>query len=217
VKHRILPFFLVLLFLFVPAMPCRGDSVDDVQAWLGLNTILWQKGKWNFTFWSEIRIEEDLSTSQGYFVGPGTRFRAFRNLDLEFATILLGMQSLDLDLLRYQLAMTPHFSVGKRGHFFFRSRMEWIRGDLTLDRMRHRLLFYFEVRNTGPLVGYFFSDEFFYNWNEWDINQNRFVPLGLVWKTSPQSLVTTYYCVQYLHPLSRRNHALGLVVELRLK
>ena len=93
-NRRTLPWILAACTILGPlAPPCQADSVDDFQGWFGLNTVFWEKGKWNLTFWTEARVLNDFAINQGYFVGPRTRYKAHKNLNLEFAVRYIRLQS----------------------------------------------------------------------------------------------------------------------------
>ncbi len=216
--RRSLPALLTLLVLLpgLAPTPCEANSVDDYQAWLGMNTILWKQpqGKWNLSFWTEARFRNDISEPLGYFIGPGTRYRAHQNLDLNFAIrfILFKTDTQDLELVRYQFAITPHFRLFKNSQLRIRNRAEWItsRGDLLRTRIRHRFQIGWKIHDKGPLIGAYVSEEFFYTWGDWKIGQNRFVPLGLVWKTGDHIRLSTYYMLQYISSVSANIHSLGV-------
>ncbi len=214
---RFLLFVLAFTALCLPmtSVPCQADTIDDFQAWLGVNTVFWtqDQGKWNLSFWVEARFRDNVSEPLGYFAGPGAHIRAHKNLDLGLAArfILFKAEPDDLELVRYQFAVTPHFQLSRNTRLRFRNRAEWFtsKGDILRTRMRHRIRLIWPVHDMGPLVAVYASEEILYNWGEWKLNQNRFIPLGLVWKLSEHTRLSTFYMMQYIQSRSFNIHALG--------
>ncbi|MEM1181093.1 MAG: DUF2490 domain-containing protein [Acidobacteriota bacterium] len=202
---------LIALFLFLlSAAPVSAD--DDFQLWSQFSIPLAQWDQLTLSLYAEGRFSNDVSDLAGVFVGPKLTYKAHPNLSLGLAIKRIDLDG-DVGLGdfradgggpeidgRLELELAPRFSISDRWRFDSRHRMELIHRETRSDRTRFRHLTRWTraLGDSSRWSHLFFANELFHEDGDdlFDVNENRFVPIGFQRGLADGSTLSLFYLIQ---------------------
>lgn len=215
---RLSPALLLLLLLSSLA----NVQADEWWAWTWLET--WHHGKNTVGLFLANRYDtENLAIMQ--LASPRLKRKLAPWLEGSLGFSLLQLKELKSDEHflqgRPELELNPHFQLTDHWQLDWRNRMEWRRNEsesLKGSRLRHRLQLGWTLPEAlGPLTRLFVSNEWLIDLKRHQWAENRVVPLGLTFKTSPHTDLDLFYMLVSTKPKENWQNESIIGTYLRVK
>ena len=176
--------------LFAAIAPGRADQL---QGWYQ-NTI-WKRlnDQWSVGNYAEARVNDGLGDLHTWILSPRVRYDLHPRLQLQLNTTwveaLNGPQTRSVDSFRLEFEANPNVKLYESVEYSMRNRFEWRRldnGDAFTTRIRMRPQFDWVMARSGVFRGLYANNEVFYDFTQGRITENRLIPLGAVFRPSPE-------------------------------
>ena len=177
-------------------------SANENKLWLSGVANIWksENHKTKLSIYGEARTAIEVNEYNGFFWGPIVRHQLNKYINIGGAykfINLKGSQGLGShnNLNRFELEISPSYSFGQY-KIGMRNRIEVIKDDGEPDkiRLRHRLQFSKVLAGNTIIKSIFIKHEmiYIYKASRADLDQYRFIPLGLKWKISNHVFTTNF-------------------------
>lgn len=190
--------------------------------------------------WSWLQLWQQPGQSAGVFLanradsedGPYTQLVSprYKQELLPWLDSGLGLSVLNLEntvsnerhwQLRPELELNPHIQPSTHLRIEWRNRVEWTRNEeesLKMSRFRHRLQIGWTLPHAvGPLTRFFISNEWLVSVERGRYTENRFVPLGLTFKTGRHTDFDVFYMIDSTLPREKWRHESVIGSYLRVQ
>lgn len=176
--------------LFAAIAPGRADQL---QGWY--QSTIWKRlnDQWSVGNYAEARVNDGLGDLHTWIVSPRVRYDLHPRLQLQLNTTwveaLNGPQTRSVDSFRLEFEANPNVKLSESVEYSMRNRFEWRRldnGDAFNTRIRMRPQFDWVMARSGVFRGLYANNEVFYDFTQGRITENRLIPLGAVFRPSPE-------------------------------
>jgi len=202
----------VSMFLALPV------SANENEVWLSGVANIWksENHKTKLSIYGETRTAMQINEYKGFFWGPIVRHQLNKYINIGGAykfIILKKSPGTYNNLNRFELEITPSYSFGQY-KIGMRNRIEVIKDDGQPDkiRLRHRLQFSKTFTGNTIIKSIFMKHEMIYRYKDGhsDLDQYRFIPLGIKWKISNHAFNTNLIIKRNNNSQGTTNYILGI-------
>lgn len=196
---------LIIMFLCVGGIEARAD--DDFQYWSQLSLKPYKSERFDVVIFTDARLMDNAEKMGLYFISPRVVYHHSKSLDLGInytfqesrRTAPSAADDSYNSQQRIECEINPQWPLAEWLKLKMRNRFEfrWIeaRGwDNT--RYRQRWMFEFPLKNALPLRSIYINSEFFYDFPQRNISENRSVPLGLNFKLRENVGFSVFHMIQ---------------------
>jgi hypothetical protein len=185
-------------------------SATEKNLWFSSVANIWksENHKTKLSLYGEARASIEVDEYNGFFLGPIIRHQLNKYINIGGAYKFINLkdnQGTYKNLNRFELEITPSLSFGEY-KVGMRSRIEVIKDDGQDDkiRLRHRLQFSKALSGNTIIKSIFMKHEmiYIYKSGQSDLNQYRFIPIGIKWKISNHVFSTNFM-------IKRKNNSEG--------
>jgi hypothetical protein len=198
---------------------------DEFASWQALNLKYLDTRYVDLVFYGEVRESFEPSRFGGYLLSQQMKFALHPNLSggINYTFISSPARKTDhlQDTHRAEFELTPHFKLGDGVEVNTRQRLElrWVEGQSGVsERSRSRLQLDFPMHDTGRLSSVYVSGEIFYDYTQHQFTESRFVPVGMTFRLSKKTSLSTFYMWQELRSGQQwyNRHILGTTLSISL-
>ncbi|MEM9459008.1 MAG: DUF2490 domain-containing protein [Myxococcota bacterium] len=210
--------------------PTLARAQDDLRHWSRYFGRVTRPGPLSFGIYAELRLQDNASTINDFFVGPkiGYKLSDYIVFGGALKYILLRTSTLE-QWQRLELEVNPQLRpFGKEWQVQLRNRVEFVRisndkePDEWRTRARHRLTLSRDLEGAGPLDLVYASNEliwgqtFFESRNAVIITENRFVPFAARLRLSEIAKISVFYMLRSSNEADPwlREHTLGTFLSI---
>ena len=159
------------------------------------------------SLYGEVRTATDITQYNGFFWGPIVRHQLNKYVNIGGAYKFINLRNSEgsyKNLNRFELEISPSYSFGEYS-LGLRSRIELIKDDGQDDKMRLRHRLQLSKSLQGNIIKSIFMKHemiYIYKAGQSDLDQYRFIPIGVKWKISSHNFSTNFM-------ITRKNNAQG--------
>lgn len=213
---------LVLATALGPAATARAQG-DDFQTWYTVSTVWPVPDHLSLISSAHFRLTDDsrdftlYRLGQAVIVDPVHWLRAgvaYRYGERKNSSDTFVSQQ------RFEAQATPQLRLGERAQLSLRNRLElrWTQGTPGMnERLRNRFLVRIATPQWRRVRALFFSNETFYDFDQGDISENRFVPAGVSLYLHERASLRLNYTLRSIRsqPAWRHDTVIGTGLTLR--
>jgi Protein of unknown function (DUF2490) len=216
--------FLIALVLLSPCCSPVFAS-DEFASWQALNLKYLDTRYVDLVFYGEVRESFEPSRYGGYLLSQQMKFALHPNLGggINYTFISSPARKTDhlQDTHRAEFELTPQFKLGDGVEVNTRQRLElrWVEGQAGVsERSRSRLQLDFPMHDLGRLSSVYVSGEIFYDYTQHQFTESRIVPVGMTFRLSKKTSLSTFYMLQELRSGQQwyNRHILGTTLSISL-
>lgn len=202
-----------------------AEDEDTVQAWNRVTIPSYETERIRFQTTAQIRARDAYHRLQRWEISERFRFRWYDHTSLG-----VGMALIQNDVpeegdapLEYRLfpSISHRVPLGESGlSLRLRNRVDfrWLEGEEDMsNRSRHRVGLHYAFEDMGILDYVYGHNEFYYDWREGGINQNRITPIGVGLKVHSNWTLDLFYTLRMDDRGSPwdRTHVIGTHIKLK--
>jgi hypothetical protein len=197
---------LVLLTCLLWVAP-DGRASDDWQYWSRYTLKTHSFDRVELATYFEGRLNEDLSQDGLYQISEQFKYKLRDDLDLGLNYTYLEQRSVNsktkIEVFKYnhraEIELSPRWKPADWLQIKNRNRLEfrWIEdqgSDNTRFRQRWELVF--PIKNAAPVQSIFVNSEYFFDFKQSQIVENRAIPFGVQFKLNDKASLSVFYMIQ---------------------
>ncbi len=188
-------------------LPKSGLAGDDVQYWSRYGVKLMDTQYVDYVNYSEFRVMDDVSEIRLWYNSQRLQFDVVPHLKFGLNyTYLESRGRSKKNVLgrfnnqhRFELEANPYFNLTNNLKVLNRNRLEfrWIDNKGSDNtRFRQRWELRYQIQNI-PFINYIYTNsEYFFDLSQRDINQNRWIPVGVEIPIMNNLAINLFYMIQ---------------------
>jgi len=186
------------------AATVQAAEDGDWQTWNFANVKYLDTNKLDLAAVGQFRLRDDFSEFSHFTLSQRVQFdpRPWLSLSLNYTWLHTLPVDADefVDIHRPELEISPRWhALGLNWELRNRLELRYLQGvDEVRPRLRHRLQGTLPLTSMGKLTALIFSNEVFYDTTLDRLSENRFLPIALSFRLSPDATLTTGYGLQSL-------------------
>lgn len=201
--HKLAAVLTICLFTQAPA----GRASDDLQYWSRYTVKTHSYDRMELATYFEGRLSEDVSQDALYQLSEQLRYKLRDDLDLGLNYTYLEQRVVHSKTKdeefkyhhRAEIEVSPRWKPADWLQIKNRNRFEyrWIEdqgSDNTRFRQRWELVF--PIKNAAPVHSVFVNSEYFFDFKQSQIIENRAIPFGIQFKINDKASLSVFYMIQ---------------------
>jgi hypothetical protein len=173
---------------------------DTTQAWYQ-NNVWWRVNeRVSLGNYLDFRLNNAVGRAHTWLISPRIRYDVHPRFQLQLNTSWIeadnAEQTRNINSFRLELEANPNMPLGEDWTLSLRNRLElrWIdNGDHFNERIRLRPNLEWLPRKEGFFRGLYTNDEFFYDFERRRLTENRWTPLGVIFRVPGDVELRVYY------------------------